>query len=142
MTPAEKIADRIAKNRAADDRLAQRGKTPSLRRIKVSFAGDDVNFTHEETFPRIAFIIDTLCGATDEFAGHREIVAAMTRDDDELGWLLGQIVARDPDKRSREEWASIMMSWFSQAFTEGRNPYTNDFERDSSTRPYRYRRRR
>jgi hypothetical protein len=140
MTPAEKIADRIAKNRAAEERRSQTGKLPSLRELKVSFVRGEAGFSRSETFPRIAFIIGMLCSEPNQFAGHREIVSAMTNDE-ELGPFLERIVARDPQERDSAWWANNMMSWFSQAFTVGTNRYTNDFERDSSSSPYRYRRR-
>jgi hypothetical protein len=99
---------------------------------------DAVGFSHSDTFPAIASVITTLCGAKNEFVGHRLIVPALMNDV-ELGWLLDQIVARDPGGRSRKWWANSMMAWFSQTITEGKNPYVDTFERDPRARPYRYR---
>jgi hypothetical protein len=59
---------------------------------------------------------------------HREIVKALTVDS-ELGWLLNQIVARDPRGRVKNSWANWMMSWFSRKITEQKNPYADGLER-------------
>lgn len=141
MTASERIAARIAQNRAIDERVAQRGGTPvrSLRDVKVSFSGSEaVGFSHSDTFPAIASVITTLCGTKNDFVGHREIVAALVKDS-ELAYLLDQIVARDPDERPRKWWANSMMAWFSQTTTERTNPYADMFERHPRARPYRYR---
>jgi hypothetical protein len=140
MTTAERIAARIAQNRAIDARVADRTHPParSPRRMKLSSQKDDVSFTHSDTFPVIASVITTLCCANNEFVGHLQIVGAML-EDNELGRSLDQIAAKDPDGRPRDWWANSMMKWFSQTFTEGTNPYGDKFERDSQTRPYRYR---
>jgi len=141
MSNAERIAARIAKNRAIDERIALQGSAPvrSLRHVKVSFSGRDaVGFSHADTFPAIASVITTLCGAENEFVGHRQIVAAIVQDV-ELGWLLNQIFARDPDERPQEWWANSMMAWFSQRITEGTNPFADKFEREPGTTPYKYR---
>jgi hypothetical protein len=145
MTDKEKLELRIAQNRAIDDRLVQRRKPPippfrPLRSIKVGFIGKDpVGFSHAETFPAIASVIKELCGPENQFVGHRRIVAALIADD-EVGWLLDQIVARDPvPDRDKEWWANSMMSWFSQTITEQTNPFTEVFERHPTLRPYEYR---
>jgi hypothetical protein len=140
MTDSEKIAARIAQNRAIDQRVAQSNSPGrSLRSLKVSFVGNDaVGFSHSDTFPVIASVITTLCAPGNEFVGHREIVAAMLADP-HLGWLLDQIFAKDPNEYPREWWANNMMAWFSQTITTGRNSYTRAFEREPGITPYRYR---
>ena len=141
MTDAEKrIADRIAKNREIDERIARRGLVPmvGLRDLKVAFLGkDQVGFTHQETFPGIAFVIRGLCSPQNEFVSHRQIVSTMLTDS-ELGPLLARIVKKDPEFRTAEKWASDMMAWFSQNYTMGTNPFAEQFERDSTVEPYRY----
>jgi len=141
LTPAERIAARIAENRRIEERVAQRRTTPlkSLREVKVSFAGKEaVGFSQSDVFPIITSIITKLCGPRNNYIGHREIVDALVEDEG-LGWLLNQIVERDPHRRNTKWWANSMMSWFSQRVTEKNNPYADRLERDSDSRPYQYR---
>ena len=57
--------------------------------------------------------------------------------DAELGRLLDQIEATNPNEYPRQFWADSMMKWFSQTFTTGTNPYGDTFERDTGVQPYR-----
>jgi hypothetical protein len=98
MTARERLAARIAQNRAIDERVADRSRLParSSRKVKVySPEKDDVTFTHAETFPLIASVVTKLCCAKNEFVGHREIVRAMLGDP-EIQRSLDLIVARNP----------------------------------------------
>ena len=142
MKASERLAARIAQNRAMDERVANRSHMPARsprprNRKTYSSENNDVRFTHAETFPVIASVITKLCSAKNEFVGHREIVQAMLNDP-EIGRSLDLIIAKTPDERPREWWAHSMMKWFSQAYPAN-TPYSHDFERESDTRPYRYR---
>jgi hypothetical protein len=140
MTPSERIKDRIAKNRAIEERLKQGTAKPKkpLRRAKVFFSENEpLGFSQPDVFPAIASVMEALCGAGNNFVTHRQIVLAICSDAS-LTHRLREIVSNDPAGRSTEWWADNMMKWFSQTFTIGRNPYSDMFERDDST-PYRYR---
>jgi hypothetical protein len=142
MTPSERLADRINRNRAIDARVAENSKPAgparSPRKVKAYSPGkEDVTFTHAETFPLIAHVVRKLCSAKNDFVGHREIVDAMLSDP-EIVHSLDLIIARNPEAHPRDWWAHSMMKWFSQAFTEGTNDYCQVFEREADTRPYRY----
>jgi hypothetical protein len=141
MKASERLAARIAQNRAMDERVANRSHMParSPQNTKIySSENNDVRFTHAETFPVIASVLTKLCSAKNEFVGHREIVQAMLNDP-EIGRSLDLIIAKTPDEHPREWWGHSMMKWFSQAFTTRSSPYSHQFERESHTRPYRYR---
>jgi hypothetical protein len=141
MTDAERTADRIAKNRAIDHRIADRPKKrvrPSTRKKVLFTDKDGVGFTHADTFPAIASVIKTLCGTQIEYVGHGEIVAALLKEP-ELKRLLDQIQATNSNGYTREFWAHSMMKWFSQTITESNNLYADEFERHPTARPYRYR---
>jgi hypothetical protein len=142
MSSAEKTAHRISQNRAIEARIAERRTAAPrcLREVRVAFIGKKATgFSHSDTFPIIASVIATLCGPENSYVGHRDIVAALTTDG-ELGWLLDEIVAKDPRGRKKSFWTNSMMSWFSQKITERENSYADGLERHPTAHPYQYRR--
>jgi hypothetical protein len=67
------------------------------------------------------------------------LLCEATVEDPELGRLLDQIEATNPNDHPREFWAASMMKWFSQTVTEGENLHADLLERHPTARPYRYR---
>ena len=139
MTAAERLADRIAKNRAIDARLAERMKAPApkaFRDIKIEIGTNgNVTFEQAQVFPVIAGIISRM--GSHSFVSHHQIVNEMLKDT-EISWLLDQIQGREGADR-RQWWASNMMAWFSQSITVGRNPYGDQFERRLGNGVWEYR---
>jgi hypothetical protein len=139
MTPSERIADRIAKNREIEARVARRGTVPKkpVHRGRVSSSETACrSFAHSDVFPPIASVIEALCRADNNFVSHGEVVLAPLADSD-LTVFLDAVVANDLAERDRNYWADSMVKWFSQTYTMSTNPFIDTFERHKG-RTYRY----
>lgn len=96
-------------------------------------------FEHAKVFPIIADII-TKNG--EEFISHQQIAAALQEHPTGRS-LVDEACAAARQKNHRHKgrnwWASNMVQWFSQKFTQRRNDYQKEFDREEIGGSYSYR---
>jgi len=95
-------------------------------------------FDQAEVFPVIARLISAHHPGRTDFVTHTDLVRALQRD--EQGCKLIQFaVEQDEKQRASEWWASNMIQWFSQKYTEGIGAYVRMFERREEKDGWAYR---